>query len=147
MKTLLDESCRRELISRLALLRVDTPARWGKMDAARMVAHANDAMRMGLGQLTVKTQKLFVRHTPFKQLIVYVVPFPKGAPTARALIARAPGAFEDEVAAFGQLLDEFSRRDPDAPSPVHPAFGQLTRKQWGVLGYKHMHHHLRQFGA
>jgi len=31
--------------------------------------------------------------------------------------------------------------------PEHPAFGALSRRAWGVLIYRHMDHHLRQFDA
>ncbi len=30
---------------------------------------------------------------------------------------------------------------------THPFFGSMTRSSWGVLGYKHFDHHLRQFGV
>jgi len=30
---------------------------------------------------------------------------------------------------------------------VHAFFGSLTGAEWGVSTYKHLDHHLRQFGA
>jgi hypothetical protein len=36
---------------------------------------------MALGELTVKPKHLPIRYPPLKQLIIYVVPFPKSAPT------------------------------------------------------------------
>ena len=34
-----------------------------------------------------------------------------------------------------------------ADGRVHPFFGRLTGDQWGRLSYKHLDHHLRQFGV
>jgi hypothetical protein len=31
--------------------------------------------------------------------------------------------------------------------PEHPAFGRMSRRVWGVLGYRHLDHHFRQFGV
>ena len=50
-----------------------------------MLAHLNDSYRMCLGELKVKSKHLPLRYTPIKQLVIYVAPFPKGAPTAPEL--------------------------------------------------------------
>ncbi len=82
MATFRDEATRQYLCHRVALLTTETKARWGKFTAAQMVAHLNDAMRMASGELPVKPKKLPIRYFALKQLILYVLPFPKGAPTA-----------------------------------------------------------------
>jgi len=30
---------------------------------------------------------------------------------------------------------------------IHDFFGKMTREEIGILAYKHLDHHLRQFGA
>jgi hypothetical protein len=81
-------------------------------------------------------------------LVVYTIPWPKGLPTSPALLARIDqSAWPTEVASFGALLDRFAVRPTDATWPLHPAFGTLSRRAWGVLGYRHVDHHFRQFGV
>ena len=79
-----------------------------------MLAHLNDSYRMATGELKVKPKNLPLRYTPIKQLIIYVLPFPKGAPTAPELIARCDGAvLDDERRAFARLFDELGAVDAE----------------------------------
>jgi hypothetical protein len=112
---------------------------WGKFDAPKMVVHCADALRMALGRLPTKSKRLPIRHAPLKQLFVYWLPWPKGVPTARELLERAPADWDAEVAA-GMVSQDFEW-------PEHPAFGRMSRRAWGVLGYRHLDHHFRQFGV
>jgi hypothetical protein len=77
-------------------------------------------------------------------LIIYVFPFPKSAPTAPELKARAATNLQAEIAAITDLLERFA--GPPPRLVPHPAFGELSPETWGVLIYKHMAHHLEQFG-
>ena len=147
MQSIWEEAARNELLNRLDRLTADTPARWGKFDCPAMLAHVNDALRMPLGEVTPAARKVPIRFFPLKQLIIYYLPFPKGVPTAPALLARCDGAvFRDEVQAFRQILDRLARRSLETSWPSHPAFGTMSRRAWGVLGYRHVDHHFTQFG-
>ena len=118
------------------------------MSASQMICHLVTWTEMALGELPIAERRLFVRYPVIKQLIVYLMPIPKGLPTARELISRVPAAVLDsDRAAFNAALDRFGARDAEAPWPRHPAFGHLSRREWGVLGYRHTDHHLRQFGV
>jgi len=147
VKSMLQPEVREEVRRRLASVAADGRARWGRMDAPHMVAHLADSMRMSLGDLAVTPKRLPVRYPPLKQLLLYVLPIPKGVPTATELVSREPASLDDERRAIDDLLDRMGRRDPEAPAPAHPAFGPLTVREWGVLGWKHCDHHLRQFGV
>jgi hypothetical protein len=147
MKTLWNEADREVIDARLARLAADTPARWGRMRAPQMLAHLTQSMRMATGELAVKPKSLFIRHTPFKQLIIYVLPFPKGTPTAPELLARTPEEWGSELSALRASIDAFTARPRELSWPDHPAFGRLSPAQWGVLQYRHADHHLRQFGV
>lgn len=147
MKTLWDDACRRELQDRLSRLDPNAARRWGKMSAPQMVAHLVDSMRMAQGEIRVPSKNLPLRFTPIKQIVIYWLPFPKGAPTAPALISRPPADWATECATLATMVDRFAERDRAAEWPDHPAFGSLTGAQWGVLVYRHMDHHFRQFGG
>ena len=148
MRSIWQDEARNELLDRLGRLTAHTPARWGKFNCPAMMAHVNDALRMPLGDVTPAVRKVPIRFFPLKQLIIYYLPFPKGVPTAPALLARCDGAvFEDEVQTFRQLLDRLARRSRETSWPGHPAFGTMSRRAWGVLGYRHVDHHFTQFGV
>ena len=150
MKTLFNASDRAALLPRLARLTAETPARWGKFDATRMVAHVNDAMRMGTGDLPVGPRKSSLRHAFGRWFAIYApLPWPKGVPTAPELLQRGRAdalQFTAECAAFSQLMNTVAARQGAANWPDHPAFGPMREKDWGALGYRHTDHHFRQFG-
>jgi hypothetical protein len=118
------------------------------MSVAAMVTHLCRSARMGLGELAVepKHRKAF-EVFPLKHLLLYVLPFPHGAPTAAELLVSDAGAFEAERRSLLELLERAGTGSMEGQGPVHPLFGQLSRREWGVVLHKHMSHHLSQFGA
>lgn len=147
MKTFWDQDAREEICRRMETLTVDAKPQWGKFNATEMLTHLNDAMRMAMGELNVAPKRMPIRYTPIKQLIIYVLPFPKGAPTAPELLSRGSQAdFAKEKADFRRVADRLGQKPQSETWPEHPAFGRLTHRAWGVLKYRHADHHLRQFG-
>ncbi len=148
MRSLWNPNAADEMLARLDRLTPDSKAVWGRFSCTDMVAHLNESMRMALGDIVPASKRIPIRFFPLKQLIIYVVPFPKGAPTAPELIARSGRAvWADEVKTFGELMARLAARSGDANWPSHPAFGSMNRRSWGVLGYKHLSHHFTQFGV
>jgi hypothetical protein len=147
MRTIWNEASRRDIMARLSRLAPDAPARWGRMNAPQAVAHLADALRMALGELPCAPKHLPIRYPPLKQLIVYVLPFPKGVDTAPELIGRPPSSWGGEMTDILRLLERVAQRPPASGWPDHPSFGRLSRRAWGVLIYRHMDHHLSQFGV
>lgn len=145
-QTLLRPEVERELQERLMKLSRETPGRWGRMSAAQMLRHLAGAIRMATGDLHIARRNTPLRLFPIKQLIVFVLPFPRGAPTAPALIAKDEADFDRERREVSALLAGFATRNLES-WPDHPAFGPLTRDQWGVMVWKHADHHFRQFGV
>jgi hypothetical protein len=147
MKTMWDGDAARSVRDRIGTLTPGHTAQWGRMSAPQVVCHLADSLKMALGELAVAPKKLPIRYPPLKQLIIYVAPFPKSAPTAPELLARAPGDWNADVSDLRSLVDRFAARGPSAPWVEHPAFGKLSGRAWGVLAYRHMDHHLKQFGV
>lgn len=145
--TIWDASVRSAMIDRAGRLKDNTKPAWGKMNASGMMAHLNDSYRMALGDLKVKSKNLPLRYPVIKQLVVYALPFPKGAPTAPELIARCDGAvLADEHRAYAELISRLGAVREGATLVDHPAFGSLTHRAYGVLIARHTDHHFRQFG-
>lgn len=146
MKNATDAAARQELLSRLAALGPGSRPRWGRMDVAAMLCHLIESARMATGELAVRPKKKRAFQVfPLKHLVLYVLPFPKGAPTAPELIARAPQDLEADRATLRGLIEGFG--DGCRGGAEHPLLGVLSRDEWDALVFKHMDHHLRQFGV
>jgi hypothetical protein len=147
VKSIWQDGARRELADRLGAVTPDRRAEWGTLSAPKMVCHLADSLNMAMGDLEVATKWLPIRYTPLKQLIIYAAPFPKGAQTAPELLKREPREWANDVADVQDLLARAASARTTAAWPDHPLFGKLSKRAWGVLIYRHMDHHLRQFGA
>lgn len=147
MPSIWNDSDRAELVRRAWTLTPTHTAKWGKFTVGGMLAHLNDSTRMATGELPVTGKApSFLRWPPVRYLFIYLLPMPKGAPTAPALLARTTAAdLAAEQQAFQTLFDALARRTEMAAA--HPAFGPLSRDDWGALLHKHTDHHLRQFGV
>jgi hypothetical protein len=148
LPTLRDTATRAAIIERIQRVQPDVTARWGSLTAPRMLAHLSDAFRMAIGLLPIKSRNLWLaQRFPAKHLFLYVVPFPKSAPSAKELISRTPEPFETERANLIALMERMAVGGPEVRYAEHPIFGPLSHDEWGVLGHKHTDHHLRQFGV
>jgi hypothetical protein len=148
MRSLWDPEAADQILARLDRLTPDTTPRWGRFSCSDMLAHLNEWFRMALGEISPAPKRVPIRFFPLKQLIIYVLPFPKGVPTAPELIARSGRAvWSDEVRSFRELLGRVAKCSAETRWPTHPAFGSMTRRSWGVLGYRHLSHHFTQFGV
>ena len=148
MGSILKDSDRSAIVNRLQSLSASSVGQWGSMDVAAMLQHLRLSAEMALGELTMpSSNKRAFQVFPLKHLVLYVLPFPKGAPTAPALKPGLETPLEQERAALLSLLERIASGPDEGAGPSHPLFGPLTWRQWGVLTYKHADHHLRQFGA
>jgi hypothetical protein len=147
MPTIWNSTDRSAIVARVQTLTPAHTAKWGKFSVGGMLAHLNDSTRMATGELPVHAKAPgFLRWPPVRYLLIHALPMPKSAPTAPELLARTSAAdLAHEQQAFTTLLDGLSRCE--ALAPTHPAFGRMTRDDWGALIHKHIDHHLRQFDA
>jgi len=138
------------LADRLSRLAPDSVQRWGRMSAHEMLCHLADSFRAVLGEREIssvpagvlkrRAMRFGALHTP--------LPWPKGLPTMPEVDAKKkgtpPGVFEADRTEVVALLRRFAAAD--AIYAAHPAFGAMPRRDWMIWGYRHMDHHLRQFG-
>lgn len=148
MGSILNESDRAEIDRRMRSLSASSTGRWGSLDVVGMLQHLRLSARMTLGELPVPSaNKRVFQMFPLKHLILYVLPFPKGAPTAAELKPSDPASFEEELAALLDLFKRIGTGPSEGAGPAHPLFGPMTWREWGAVTYKHADHHLKQFGA
>jgi hypothetical protein len=118
------------------------------MSLTEMLQHLRLSARMAVGELeVVSASKRIFQVFPVKHLILYVLPFPKGAPTAPELLPAAASSVEEERVAVLELLNRIGAGAREGTGPAHPLFGPLSWREWGAATYKHVDHHLKQFGA
>ena len=148
MGSILKDSERADIVRRLQSLSSSSTRQSGSLDVVGMLQHLNLSARMTLGELPVaSSNKRVFQMFPLKHLILYVLPFPKGAPTAAELKPAEASTFEAERAALLEMLERIGTGPTAGSGPAHPLFGSMTWKECGVVTYKHADHHLKQFGA
>lgn len=147
MPTIWDSAARQEVLDRFTRLTPDRRPQWGKMNAIQMVHHCTLALEMLTGAVKVAPKPGPLRNPLLRYLIIHVLPWPKGAPTAPELIVNSyEGNWHDEMAALRRSLEAVAKRGPDGTFEEHPAFGRLSSQSLGALVWRHLDHHLRQFG-
>lgn len=150
MRSLWNPGDRAALQRRFATLTDGHRPRWGRMTCAQMIRHVTWGIQMATGERPIADMRTPLRLFPLKHLVLYMLPFPRSAPTAHALKVDAASDVQsvaEERTALDAAVASFLSMDRQAPWRPHPAFGTMTGTSWGYLVHKHADHHLKQFGA
>ncbi|MDX1428780.1 MAG: hypothetical protein R3282_00775 [Rhodothermales bacterium] len=146
--SIFDAADRRSLRRRVSSLRPESERKWGTMGVHQAVAHMADQIRMGLGLIEMTAPKGLFRFAPARYLIIHVLPWPEGkAQGPPEAFTTRPAEFQVDLEQLHELIDAIGGRNPAEDWPVHSIFGPMTGHDWGVLTYRHLDHHLRQFGC
>lgn len=147
MKNLFEESVYKEIRERLNNLNENSERQWGKMTHGQMMHHCQGPFNIMLGKNDYGMKPNWLAKVFFKKSLYNDKLWRKNLPTASFLKETEPRNFQVEKKNLEGLLDEFnSQRDRDH-WPEHPGFGYFTKEQYGQMQYKHLDHHLRQFGV
>jgi hypothetical protein len=124
---------------------------WGKMNATQMLAHCSTALKLAFGDVPSKVVFPPWKATLSRLIFLDMLPFPKNLPTAAELHPQKKmKASADFLAEREELIRQLNRMNAagaDQAFAPHPLFRNLNRAQYGKLIYKHLDHHLRQFGV
>jgi len=149
MKNLFEQNTVDEVISRIDSLQRASQRQWGKMDIAQMMAHCSRTMDMASG--TLNPSRMFVGRLIgplFKPIFTNEKPFGKNSPTDKALLIADQKDFAREQEHLKLKVRQFyAGGEARCTRHPHPFFGSLTPEVWSRGMYKHLDHHLRQFGA
>jgi hypothetical protein len=150
MKNLYDAARLQEVKSRTAQLTPESKPLWGTMTVSQAAAHCAAGVEMGLGDQ--KPPRMFVGRIlgPIIKPLALKDdgPMRKNSPTIPCLVVKDERQLDVERERLQGLLDRFAAAGAaGCTRHPHAFFGTLTPEQWAVLMYKHMDHHLRQFGA
>ena len=147
MRTLWEADARADILTRIRGLPAEGRPRWGKMNAPKMLAHIADQIRMGLGDIPARRGAGWLSVWPFNYLMIHVVPWPHGAKGPFEAFTTKPASWDSDKKALEALIDRFCEKQQQQTWPEHPLFGKLSGNDWAALSYKHLSHHLRQFGV
>ena len=150
MKNVFEPTTQDEIQRRIPSLTPESNRQWGKMDAAQALAHCSIWIEVAVGERT--TAKM-----PLGRVLGLIVkpmilrddkPMRRNSPTAKGMTVQSNCDLESEKARLSRLVENFAGAGPAgcAKTP-HAFFGNLTPDEWAVLMYKHLDHHLRQFGV
>jgi hypothetical protein len=150
MKNLYEAARVNEVKERVAQLKPDSTRQWGKMTPAQMLAHCAAAMELAVGDRVAP--RMFVGRiigsVVKPMLLGNEEPMRRNSPTAKDLVVRDERDLGTERERLCRLIDRFIAAGPEGcTTRPHSFFGRLTPDEWATLMYKHLDHHLRQFGV
>jgi hypothetical protein len=149
MKNLFEVATAKEIRERIAKLGPSCERQWGKMNAPQAMAHCSVAMEWAVGDNF--PPRMFVGRIfgPIAKasLLKDDKPMGRNAPTAKSLVVADERDLGKECQRLSTLIERFNAGGPlGCTRHPHTFFGELTPQQWAQLMYKHVDHHLRQFG-
>ncbi|MEP7165595.1 MAG: DinB family protein [Ferruginibacter sp.] len=143
-----------DLFSLLGKITADTKSNWGKMNAQQMVEHV-------AAFFNVSTEKIKFdlvspeEHLPkYKEFLLSDKPFRENTKAPATVLGEEPMPlryknYEEALQKLHVSVEHFEayfKNEPDRKT-IHPVFGPLNFDEWVLLHYKHVTHHLRQFGV
>ena len=150
MKNLFETAMVDEVKNRIERLGPGSERQWGSMTASQALAHCSAAMEWAVGDTI--PPRMFVGSIIGRMIKGKVLgdnePMRRNSPTAKTLIVKDDRDLEVEQKRLCALVDRFAAGGPKGcTAHPHCFFGPLTPAEWAILSYKHLDHHLRQFGA
>jgi hypothetical protein len=150
LPNIFQESVSTAVISRIEKLTTQTTANWGKMNVSQMLAHCNVAFEM---VFTTKHKKpntfiRFILKTFVKSKVVSEKPFGQNSRTAPEFIVVSDKDFAvEKVRLINHIKQIQELGESHFDNKESHSFGQLSKTEWNNLFYKHLDHHLIQFGV
>jgi hypothetical protein len=139
-----------KFVDRINQLTETTPNQWGKMDVSQMMAHCNVSYEMAFNEKYKKSSRFlrFILKNLAKKGLVNESPLKKNSSTASEMIIKTPKKFNDEKAVLIDYINQFPEKGEQYfHLKDHPGFGVMTTQEWNNFYYKHLDHHLTQFGV
>ncbi len=151
IKNIFDKKVTNEVIERINQLTPETQPKWGKMNVAQMLAHCNVTYELVYEQEKHPKPNFFMKFIIkmlAKNSVVGDKPYPKNSRTAPAFLIADERDFAKEKA---RLIDYVEKTqalgEKHFDNLESHSFGVLTKEEWSNTFYKHLDHHLSQFGV
>ncbi len=151
IKNVFDKAVADEIISRINLLSIESKPKWGKMDVARMLVHCNVTYTTTFTPEEFKKPNFlmkFMLKSFVKKTVVGEKMYKPNGPTSPIFIIANERDFEKEKALLIANIQKVQNLGSAYfEGKENYSFGILTSKEWNNMFYKHLEHHLTQFGV
>ncbi len=150
IKNIFDKAVSEEIIGRINKLNANTQPLWGKMAVGQMMAHCCVTYEYVYDNKYPQpnaVMKWFIKLMA-KNTVVGEKPYPKNIRTGPDFIIKdnKDFAFEKQrLVVFINKTQELGEAHFDGKTSH--SFGVLSKQQWNTMFYKHLDHHLSQFGV
>jgi hypothetical protein len=147
VENLFDPQVKSKIVDRINKLTPASKPVWGKMNVAQMLAHLQKPIGVADGSHLLKKNLMGILIGPlFKHKLYDDKPYKRSLPTAPSFITtNTDWEFEKEKATLLAMIERFS--ESNMVNDRHPFFGKMTKEQWSKGLWKHIDHHLQQFGV
>ncbi len=148
MKSIYDTKTNNELLVRITNLNSLTIPKWGKMSVAQMLKHVTIPYNDIMEGKQKKSKFSFIFRFLMKGVLTGDTPYKKNSPTAKRFIIKEEPDFELVKADLVEkMIKVHNMGKVSFEGRVHPLIGKLTANEWSNMLYKHLDHHLKQFGV
>ena len=150
MKSLFETEAFEEIKTRINNLEEQTKATWGKMNVGQMAKHCQVPFEVINGNIKPSFKVGFFKKLMFsmmKPMMYNDKLWRHNVPTGKEFIIDYDVDFNQEKTNLLAMVDQFHERKNQEEWNPHPVFGNFKKEQWGKMNYKHLDHHLRQFGV
>ncbi len=149
MKSLFQQDGFDEINVRIGKLQPNTQHQWGKMDVAQMMAHCSTTLDMASGRLNPPRVLIGRLLGPLvRPVFTNEKALSRNSPTDKSLRISDQRDFLREREQLTLKLRQFhDGGEGQCTRHPHPFFGPLAPEDWSRGMYKHLDHHLRQFGV
>ncbi|GGG46067.1 DUF1569 domain-containing protein [Bizionia arctica] len=150
MKDIFNKTVSEEVINRINSLSPKSEGLWGKMTVDQMLAHCNVAYHAiySANYTKPKGLKKWMLKTFVKKIVVSEKPYKRNGRTAPEFLIVNKRDFEKEK----EQLNSYIKKTQELgghhfDNKESHSFGVLTKTEWNNMFYKHLDHHLNQFGV
>jgi len=150
MKNIFDKANAKELINRIERLNSESKSEWGEMNVDQMLAHCNVTYEMVFSDRHKRPNSFvrFMLKLLVKPAVVGKKSYPKNGKTAPQFLIKERKDFKKEKKILIAYINKTVKLgEAHFEGKESHSFGVLKANEWNNMFYKHLDHHLNQFGV
>ena len=149
MESLFDKQGNQNIVDRINQLTPITLSQWGKMTVSQMLEHCQQPIKVSFGTLELKPNLIsFLFGKSAKKQMLTQPRFKRSLPTVKQFKITHEPNFDEARKELIEMVSQYANLGHGAIKVTkHPFFGNKSMEEWDILQWKHLDHHLKQFGV
>ena len=149
MESLFDKQGNQNIVDRINQLTPITLSQWGKMTVSQMLEHCQQPIKVSFGTLELKPNLIsFLFGKSAKKQMLTQPRFKRSLPTVKQFKITHEPNFDEARKELIEMVSQYANLGHGAIKVTkHPFFGNMSMEEWDILQWKHLDHHLKQFGV